>query len=99
MPLTRSTATAAQEENILVLLRTGPKTTDDLRAHGCYQVSARIFGLRKRGYIIKTELHDGVGADDFWHTRMARYTLIAEPAPDGSDDVGTMDEGAICEQQ
>jgi Helix-turn-helix domain len=79
--LSRSTATAAQEQNIILLLRTGPKTTDQLRAHGCYQTSARIWGLRQRGYDIHTELYSGIGADSYFHTRMARYTLLAEPLP------------------
>lgn len=79
--LTKSTATAAQEQNIILLLRTGPKTTDELRAHGCYQVSARIFGLRARGYNIHTELYSGIGADSYFHRKMARYSLLAEPLP------------------
>lgn len=77
----RSTATAAQEQRIIEALRTGSKTTDQLREAGCYQTSARIWGLRARGYVINTELHDGIGADGFWHQRMARYTLISEPLP------------------
>jgi helix-turn-helix protein len=81
MATNRSTATAAQEQRIIEALRTGPKTTDQLREAGCYQTSARIFGLRARGYVINTELHDGIGADSFWHKRMARYTLMAEPLP------------------
>lgn len=75
----RSTRTAAQEARILAALRTGSKTTDDLRALGCYQSSARIFGLRKKGYEIATELFDGFAADGYSHARMARYTLLDEP--------------------
>jgi hypothetical protein len=77
----KSTATAAQEQRIVEQLRSGPKTTDQLRDAGCYQVSARVFGLRARGYVLDTELFDGIGADGFWHKRMARYTLVAEPLP------------------
>lgn len=75
----RSTSTAAQEARILAALRTGSKTTDDLRALGGYQASARIFGLRRRGFEIATELFDGYAADGYSHRRMARYTLLAEP--------------------
>lgn len=75
----RSTATAAQEERILEALRAGPKTTDDLRAIGIFQVSARVFGLRARGYDVRTELFNGIGADKCWHLKMARYTLVEGP--------------------
>ena len=79
-PDSKSTATAAQEKRILEALRTGPKTTDELRALGCYQVSARIFGLRKRGCNIVTSLFDGWAADGYSHRRMARYELLGEAA-------------------
>ena len=74
-----STQTEAQLHRILNALRRGPKTTDSLRALGCYQVSARIFGLRAKGFNIVTELFDGFAADGYSHARMARYSLIAEP--------------------
>jgi hypothetical protein len=77
--LDKSTATAAQELRILDGLRISPKTTDDLRRLGVYQVSARIWGLRAKGYNIETALFDGYAADGYSHTRMARYTLLAEP--------------------
>lgn len=75
----KSTATAAQELRIVKALKSGPKTTDDLRAAGCYQVSARIWGLRARGYNIVTDLFNGYAADGLRHARMARYTLVEEP--------------------
>ncbi|MGJ7493430.1 helix-turn-helix domain-containing protein [Variovorax sp. RT4R15] len=74
-----STTAEAQQLRIVTALRSGPKTTDDLRALGCYQVSARVFGLRALGYNIITDLFDGYAADGFSHTRMARYTLVGEP--------------------
>lgn len=77
----RSTATEAQEQRIIEALRTGPKTTDQLREAGCYQTSARIFGLRARGYEVATHLYDGIGADGLFHRRMARYVLVSEPLP------------------
>jgi hypothetical protein len=76
----KATTTPAQERRILTALRQGPKTTDDLRSKGCYQVSARIFGLRAKGYNIVTELFNGYAADGFSHARMARYRLIDEGA-------------------
>lgn len=77
--LSESTATAAQEQRILDDLRISPKTTDDLRRLGVYQVSARIWGLRAKGYNIETTLFDGYAADGYSHARMARYALLAEP--------------------
>jgi isopenicillin N synthase-like dioxygenase len=81
MARTRSTATAAQEQRIVDALRSGPKTTDELRQLGCYQSSARIWGLRARGYEIETDLFSGYAADGYSHVRMARYTLKSEPLP------------------
>lgn len=75
----RSTGTAAQERRIIAALRTGPQTTDDLRALGVYQPNARIFYLRAKGYTIVTALFDGMAADGFSHHRMARYALLGEP--------------------
>ena len=86
MATSRSTATEAQELRIVEALRTGPKTADQLRALGCIQAPSRIFGLRKRGFVVRTDLWDGVGADGYWHLRMARYTLVSEPLPMSDKD-------------
>lgn len=75
----KSTETQAQEQRMLAALRAGPKTTDDFRQLGIYQVSARIFGLRKQGAEIRTDLFNGISADGYSHARMARYTLVSEP--------------------
>lgn len=80
-----STSTKAQQDRALQAMRRGPKTTDELRALGIYQVSARIFGLRALGYSIRTDLFDGYAADGMHHARLARYTLIepdAAPMPE-----------------
>ena len=75
----RSTATADQERRIVDALRDGPRTTDELRALGIFQVAARVFGLRKRGYEIFASLVDETDAYGYRHRRMARYALISEP--------------------
>lgn len=75
----KSTSTDAQHKRIVEALREGPKTTDDLRALGVYQVSARIFGLRAVGFEIHTELFTAEAADSYVHNRMARYSLMSEP--------------------
>lgn len=77
----RSTETEAQEQRAVLAMRLGPKTTDDLRKLGLYQVSARIWSLRQKGYEIETDLFTGYAADGMKHTRMARYKLISEPLP------------------
>lgn len=84
----RSTSTAAQEQRILEALRAGPKTTDDLRALGCYQVSARVFGLRRKGCDIETTLYDAYAVDGYHHQRMARYELLSEPEPEVAAEKG-----------
>lgn len=75
----KGTATEVQEERMLAALRIARMTTDDFRKLGIYQVSARIWGLRQRGYVISTELFNGYAADGYSHARMARYTLKEEP--------------------
>ena len=77
--LDKSTQTAAQQRRIIAALHAGPKTTDDLRALGIYQTSARIWGLRAMGWNIATELFNGYSVDGYSHARMARYTLIGDP--------------------
>jgi hypothetical protein len=78
----KSTATEVQEARTIAALKEAGSagiTTDDLRRLGVYQTSARIWGLRQRGYVISTDLFDGYGADGFRHARMARYRLVSEP--------------------
>lgn len=50
----RSTATADQRARVVAALRTGPKTSYDLRCLGAYQCSTRIFKLRRSGLDIRT---------------------------------------------
>lgn len=65
----------AQHQIILKALRTGAKTTDQLRALGCFQAPTRIFELREQGYSIDTDLVTAWAADGRPHPRMALYTL------------------------
>lgn len=82
-----STASYAKSQHtrILTLLRNGSQTTDSLRAHGIYQVSARIFGLRALGYDIRTHLFNDFSTDGMYHQRMALYVLH-EPATTWRED-------------
>jgi hypothetical protein len=81
----RSTATEAQRERILAMLRTGEKSTFDFRRAGIMQSSTRIFELRQRGYCILTVARrDMFDADGYRHERVAVYALIGEPDAPGT---------------
>lgn len=81
------TSNEAQLARVLQALEeNASQTTDDLRALGIYQVSARVFSLRQHGHEIVTELFNGYSADGYHHKRMARYTLIGFNLPARSRD-------------
>lgn len=74
-----STATEAQRKRVLNALRTGPKTTQDLRRLGIYQCPARVKELRdKFGCNITTQRVFLVDPDGYPHHGCALYTLIEE---------------------
>lgn len=77
----KSTATEAQYERVLLMLRAGPKNTMELRRAGVMMPAARIKELNDRyGYIIprinRIDLWDEWG---FKHARIAVYELKGEP--------------------
>ncbi|HCN70869.1 MAG TPA: hypothetical protein DIS96_03810 [Pusillimonas sp.] len=74
----KSTSSEAQRQRIIEALRTGPKTSYQLRRLGCYQHSTRIFELRRQGYDIETERVVLYDRDGFMHPRCARYHLRGE---------------------
>lgn len=71
----KSTATGAQHARILALLALRPRTTEDLRKAGIFQVSARIRELRHMGYHITTERIPFVDRDGYTHQGVALYSL------------------------
>ena len=80
----KSTTTEAQRQRVLEALRTGPKTSHDLRRLGIYQAPARVKELRdKCGHRITTAPVPLVDSDGYYHPRCALYTLEAE-APGGA---------------
>ena len=83
-----ATDTKSQHDRILTALRRGACSTDELRAIGIYQVSARIFGLRALGYDIRTDLFSDFSTDGLFHQRMARYSLI-EPTTHWREDAAS----------
>ena len=77
----KSTATEAQYERILNMLRTGPRSTIELRKGGVMMPAARIKELNDRhSYTIpRIELRDLWDEDGFLHPRVAVYELQGEP--------------------
>lgn len=71
----KSTTTESQRHRILEALRTGPKTSYELRRMGCYQAPARIIELRRMGYEIITERITLTDRDGFQHYGCALYSL------------------------
>lgn len=73
----KSTSTEIQLAKVMKLLRSGPKTTIQLRDHGIMMPAARIHHLRHvEGHTIVSEnvtLFDGNG---FRHSKCARYRLV-----------------------
>lgn len=77
--MSKSTATEAQLQRIIEVLRIRPHTSYDLRRLGCYQAPARIKTLRDKGYQITTDPVVIVDRDGYRHARVALYTLVSEP--------------------
>ena len=81
----KSTATEAQYERLLEMLRVGPKNTMELRRGGVMMPAARIKELNdKYGYYIPTI--NLVTITDEWgypHLRVAVYELIDSPRQPG----------------
>lgn len=75
----KSSRTEDQERRIIAALRRRPHTTDEFRALGIFQISARIWGLRSKGFQISTARVTVVDRDGFGHPRAALYSLVSEP--------------------
>jgi hypothetical protein len=75
-----STATEAQRQRIVEMLRPGQKHTLDFRRAGIMQSQTRIFELRAQGYDIPTvgrvTIYDDQG---YPHRGVAVYQLVTEP--------------------
>lgn len=77
----KSTATEAQYERIVSMLRSGTRSTFDFRKAGIMAPAARIKEMNDRmGYYIPTiALRDLYDDEGFKHPRVAVYELIDEP--------------------
>jgi hypothetical protein len=82
----KSTATRAQYERSIIMLRTGEKSTIDLRKAGVMMPAARIKELNDRhGYsIVRVALRDLWDEWGFCHKRIAIYALLGEPMEGGA---------------
>lgn len=75
----RSTATAAQIERLVEMLRIRNRHTHELRKSGISHPAGRINDLKKCGYIFDKQLINTVDSDGFTHVNVALYSLISEP--------------------
>lgn len=75
----RSTATEAQIQRLLEMLRTAPRNTHELRRNGISHPAGRILDLSKRGFLITTSRVTTVDSDGFRHVGVALYSLDGEP--------------------
>lgn len=95
-PKTDSTAndTSAswQRARVIQALRTGPKTTVELREEwGIMSPAPRIFELRNAGHVIVNVPVSAFTADGVKHTGVARYTLLHEVRPGTLTDLSKRD--------
>ena len=73
---------STQRARVIQGLRTGPKTTIELRRDwGIMQPAPRVFELKARGYIIVTTPISAHTDDGALHRGVARYLLLNEPRP------------------
>jgi len=79
--MSKSAAIEAQYTRILEMLRTGEKSTIDLRKGGVMMPAARIKEMvEKRGYIItRVALRDLWDTWGYLHPRVGIYALQSEP--------------------
>jgi Helix-turn-helix domain len=85
------TTAAAARAIIIHALRTGGKTTIELRERwGVMCPAPRVLELRMQGYGIETVPVSAHTADGVLHRGVARYVLLREPTPDAPAVVATI---------
>ena len=75
----RSTATEAQIERLLLMLRSRPRHTHELRKNGISHPAGRVKDLEYRGYVIGSDRITTIDSDGYSHVGVALYSLISEP--------------------
>lgn len=79
-----------QRATLIQALRTGAKTTPELReSWGIMSPAPRVFELRLLGYEIETLFIAAFTADGVKHHGVAKYLLRSEPVMSGSLGGGT----------
>ena len=79
-PSAKSTSIEAQYERCLDMLRSGEKSTIELRRGGVMMPAARVKELIAKGHHLKRiALRDLWDEWGFCHPRVAIYALISEP--------------------
>lgn len=74
------TSASTQRARVIQALRTGPKTTIELRRDwGIMQPAPRVFELKARGYVIVTTPVSAQTDDGAVHRGVARYVLLIAP--------------------
>lgn len=75
----RSTATKAQMDRLVELLRVRQRHTHELRMSGISHPAGRIQDLEALGFVIASDRTTTVDGDGFIHSRVAIYTIVSEP--------------------
>jgi hypothetical protein len=76
------TSASAQRARVIQALRTGAKTTIQLREEwGVMSPAPRVLELRMSGYDIATVPVSASTVDGVLHRAVARYALLREPVP------------------
>lgn len=75
----RSTATAAQIERLVEMLRICSRHTHELRKAGISHPAGRIKDLINDGFVISSDRINTIDSDGFTHVGVALYSLVSEP--------------------
>lgn len=78
-PGQKSTATEAQIQRLIELLRNGPKDTHFLRRMGISHPAGRVQDLLLRGYEVSSSRTTTIDSDGYSHSGVALYDLVDEP--------------------
>lgn len=76
----RSTATAAQIQRLVEMLRIRSRHTHELRKAGISHPAGRIKDLIDDGFVISSDRINTIDSDGFTHVGVALYSLVAEPS-------------------
>ena len=80
----RSTATEAQIQRLLGLIKIRPHHTHELRKFGISHPAGRILDLEKRGFVFDSDRITTIDSDGYAHRGVALYTLIGIPEGDAA---------------